>query len=418
MPAPARRILRLALVILIVGALVGVMAGLVTLFFRGVETLAFGFFEDPSRPGAVAAPMWRRFFSVIIACCVAAVVWWLIRTRARAVPSVQKAVTGARMPWWETIVHAALQVFIVGAGAPVGREVAPRELGALIGGGFSRIFRLDARERTLVVAAAAGAGLAGVYDVPLAGALFTVEILLAELSLEAIGVALGASALSAFVASIVEGGHAFYAIHGAEPSWSLAVFALIFGPLFGFLGYWFSHWTAWAERRKPSGIAVLWLLPAASVIVAIVSIWLPQIMGNGRALGQFAFDVTSGTALIVLLVGFAAKSILTLLTIRSGAAGGVLQPAISLGAASGAAIGLGWGLLWPGSSVAAFAIVGAAALLAASQKAPLMALAIVFELTDASPEFLAPLGVAVAGAVLTRRIFEHREDRAPRKLDI
>jgi hypothetical protein len=47
-----------------------------------------------------------------------------------------------------------------------------------------------------------------------------------------------------------------------------------------------------------------------------------------------------------------------------------------------------------------------------------MALAIVFELTDASPEFLAPLGVAVAGAVLTRRIFEHREDRAPRKLDI
>ena len=418
MPAPARRILRLALVILIVGILVGVMAGLVTLFFRGVETVAFGYFEDPSRPGAIDAPVWRRFVSVIVACCIAAVVWWLIRTRARAVPSVQKAVTGAPMPWWQTIVHAALQVFIVGSGAPVGREVAPRELGALIGQSFSRLFGLDARERTLVVAAAAGAGLAGVYDVPLAGALFTVEILLAELSLEAIGLALGASAIAALVASIVEGGHAFYAVHGAQSSWSLAVFALIFGPLFGFLGYWFSHWTAWAERRKPSGAPILWLLPAASVLVAVASIWLPQIMGNGRALGQYAFNATSWTALGVLVIGFAVKSVLTLLTIRSGAAGGVLQPAIALGAASGAALGIGWALLWPGSPVAAFAIVGAAALLAASQKAPLMALAIVFELTDAPLEFLAPLGIAVGGAVLTRRIFEHREDRAPRKLDI
>jgi H+/Cl- antiporter ClcA len=322
------------------------------------------------------------------------------------------------MPWWETIVHAGLQVFIVGAGAPVGREVAPRELGALIGGGFSRVFGLDARERTLVVAAAAGAGLAGVYNVPLAGALFTVEILLAELSLEAIGVALGASALSALVASVVEGDHGFYAIHGADPSWSLAVFALIFGPLFGFLGYWFSHWTAWAEKKKPNGIAILWLLPAASVIVAVIGIWLPQIMGNGRALGQYAFNATSWTALGVLVIGFAAKSVLTHATIRSGAAGGVLQPAISLGAAAGAALGIGWALLWPGSPVAAFAIVGGAALLAASQKAPLMALAIVFELTHAPLEFLAPLGVAVAGAALTRRLLEHREDRNVKKLDI
>jgi len=331
---------------------------------------------------------------------------------------VQKAVEGARMPWWETIVHAALQVFIVGAGAPVGREVAPRELGALIGGWFARITRLDAREQTLVVAAAAGAGLAGVYNVPLAGALFAVEILLGELSIDAIAVALGTAAVGALVASVVEGHAAFYNIHGADSSWSLAVFAVIFGPLFGFIGYWFSHWTAWAERGKPKGAAVLWLLPAASVLVAVVSIWVPQIMGNGRALGQFAFSATSWTALGVLVAGFAFKAVLTLLTIRSGAAGGVLQPAIALGAAAGAVIGVGWSLMWPGSPVAAFAIVAAAAVLASSQKAPLMALAIVFELTHAPLEFLAPLGVAVAGSILTRRLLEHQADARVNRLDI
>jgi H+/Cl- antiporter ClcA len=418
MPAPARRILRLALAMLVIGVLVGAMAGLVTLLLRGVETLAFGFFETPAHPGAPDAPVWRRFASVIIGCSIAAVVWWLLRTRARAVPSVQKAVTGAPMPWWQTVVHAVLQIFIVGSGAPVGREVAPREIGALIGGAFGRLFGLDARERSLVVAAAAGAGLAGVYNVPLAGALFAVEILLAELSLEALGIALGVSALSALVASAIEGSHAFYAVHGAQPSWSLAVFAVVFGPLFGFVGYWFSHWTTRAERRKAAGGAILWMLPAASVLVAVVGIWLPQIMGNGRALGQFAFNATSWSALVVLLAGFLAKAVLTLTTIRSGASGGVLQPAIALGASSGVAIGLAWGLMWPGSNAAAFGIVGAAAVLAASQKAPLMALAIVFELTHAPVGFLLPLCVALAGSVLMRRVLEHREDRSPRKLDI
>jgi H+/Cl- antiporter ClcA len=355
---------------------------------------------------------------VIIAGTIAAVIWWLIRTRARAVPSVQQAVDGAPMPWWETILHAGLQIMIVGSGATVGREVAPRELGALIGGGFGRLVRLDARERRLVVAAAAGAGLAGVYNVPLAGALFTIEILLADLTLDAVAVALGISAVSALVASVVDGNHAFYDIHGAVSSWSLAVFAVILGPLFGFIGYWFAHWTARAERNKPKGARVLWQLPAASLAVAVVSIWLPQIMGNGRGLGQFALNTTSWTALGILVAGFGFKAVLTLLTIRSGAAGGVLQPAIAMGAASGAAIGVGWSLMWPGSPVAAFAIVGAAALLASSQKAPLMALAIVFELTHAPLDFLAPLGVAVAGSVLMRRLLEHREDRNQKTLDI
>ncbi|MCL2515678.1 MAG: chloride channel protein [Microbacteriaceae bacterium] len=418
MPAPARRILRLALVVLVVGAAVGIMAGLVTLFFRGVESVAFGYIESPAHPGAVSAPAWRRSVSIVVAGCLAALVWWLIRTRARAVPSVKKAVDGTPMPWWETVVHAGLQVFFVGAGGPVGREVAPREIGALIGKGASRVAGLDARERTLIVAAAAGAGLAGVYNVPLAGALFTIEILLAELSFEAVAVALGVSGVAALVASVVEGNSAFYAIHGAAPSWSLAVFAIVFGPLFGLVGYRFSHWTAWAEKRKPKGAAVLWLLPAASALTGGVAIWLPQVMGNGRALGQAAFDATAPAALTVLLLGFAAKSVLTLLTIRAGAAGGVLQPAIALGAALGGALGLGWAAMWPGSPAASFAIVAAAAVLASSQKAPLMALAIVFELTHAPIEFLAPLGVAVAGAAMVRTILERREDRSPKKLDI
>ncbi|WP_022881405.1 chloride channel protein [Gryllotalpicola ginsengisoli] len=417
MTAPARRILRLALAILAVGVVVGISSGLLSLLLHGFEQLAFGYVEDHSTPGAEGAPWWRRGAAVIIGGVIAAVAWWLLRRGPRAVPSVKAAVDGARMPWWQTIVHAVLQILIVGTGAPVGREVAPRELGALVGGWFTSAFRIDGRERAVIVAAGAGAGLAGVYNIPLAGALFAVEILLAELTLETAAVALGVCAVAALVASVVEGYEPFYVIHGATSSWSLAVFAAIFGPLFGFLGYWFSHWGAWAERRRAKGATILWLLPAASVLTAVVAIWLPEVMGNGRAVAQAGFNTADYTMIGWLVAAFLAKGVVTLVTIRSGAAGGVLTPAIALGSSSGAAIGALWVLLWPGSSVTAFAVVGAAALLASSQKSPFTAIAIVFELTHASLEFLAPLGVAVGGAILIRRLLDTRADRI-RQLDL
>ncbi|HEY0249673.1 MAG TPA: chloride channel protein [Gryllotalpicola sp.] len=418
MTAPARRILHFALAIIIVGILVGISSGLVSLLLRGFEHLAFGYVEDLAQPGAGGAPVWRRFAAVVAGGVVAAVAWWLLRTRAKAVPSVQKAVDGTPMPWWQTIVHAALQIMIVGTGSSVGREVAPRELGALIGGWFGRVLGLEGRERAVIVASAAGAGLAGVYNIPLAGALFAVEILLASVSIETVAVAFGTSAISAWVAGVVEGNEPFYGIHGATASWSLTICVVIFGPLFGLLGYWFSHWGAWAERMRPKGAQILWLLPAASVLTGIVAIWIPEVMGNGRAVAQLGMDATSWTAIGFLVAAFLAKGVLTLVTIRSGASGGVLTPAIALGASAGAVIGLLWSLAWPGTSIAAFALVGAAALLASSQKAPLMATAIVFELTHASFEFLAPLGIAVAGAVLTRRLVESLVDRNQKLLDL
>ena len=70
-----------------------------------------------------------------------------------------------------------MQVAIVGAGSSIGKEGAPRELGALFGGSLSKALHLDVVDRQLLIACGAGAGLAAVYQVPFASTLFVLETL-------------------------------------------------------------------------------------------------------------------------------------------------------------------------------------------------------------------------------------------------
>ena len=82
------------------------------------------------------------------------------------------------------------------------------------------------------------------------------------------------------------------------------------------------------------------MLPLAGLLTGVVAIWVPQVMGNGRATAQLSFSSKADLAVVpILLVSFLAKAIVTLLTIRSGASGGVLQPGIALGASGGCCAG-------------------------------------------------------------------------------
>jgi H+/Cl- antiporter ClcA len=107
----------------------------------------------------------------------------------------------------------------------------------------------------------------------------------------------------------------------------------------------------------------------------------------------------------VLTVSLVAKALVTLLTIRSGASGGVLQPGIALGAIAGALLGLLWAAAFPaaGIPIAACALVGAASLLSASQQAPLMAMCLVMELCAAPITYFVPVALASAAAVVVSR---------------
>ena len=396
------RIPALIAAVAVVGIAIGAAAGLLTLMLYQVERFALGYIENAHESGPFNVPAIRRAISVTVGAAIAAVIWWLLRTRTTTVPSVKKAVGGALMPVWQTIVHVLLQIFIVGTGMSIGREVAPRELGAMFGQRFARWVRLDVKDTRMLVAITAAAGLAGVYNAPLAGTFFAVEILLADVTLET--VTLACSALASWVASLVKGTHTFYLIGKANGLFTpdYMVFALIAGLLLGAAGALFRRGSQWAEKNKPSGAGILWMMPLAGLLTGVVAIVVPQVMGNGRATAQLSFSSKADLAVIpVLLLSFVAKAIVTLLTIRSGASGGVLQPGIALGASGGAILGILWMQVFHTNSIGMYALLGACALLAASQQAPLMAICLVMELADAPINLFVPIGLAVAVSAFT-----------------
>lgn len=398
------RIPALIAAVAIVGIAIGIAAGLLTLMLYQVEHFALGYIENEHESGPFIVPAIRRAISVTVGAAIAAVIWWLLRTRTTKVPSVKKAVGGALMPVWQTIVHVLLQIFIVGTGMSIGREVAPRELGAMFGQRFARWVRLGAKDTRMLVAITAAAGLAGVYNAPLAGTFFAVEILLADVTLETVTLAFACSALASWVASLVKGTHAFYLIGKANGLFTpdYMVFALIAGLMLGVAGALFRRGSQWAEKNKPSGAGILWMMPLAGLLTGVVAIAVPQVMGNGRATAQLSFSSKADLAVIpVLLLSFVAKAIVTLMTIRSGASGGVLQPGIALGASGGAILGILWMQVFHTNSIGMYALLGACALLAASQQAPLMAICLVMELADAPINLFVPIGLAVAVSAFT-----------------
>ena len=390
-------VLRLTVVTLLVGIGSGISGLLVSLLLHGIEHLAYGYSSGTFLDGVLAGPPIRRVIALAIAGVVGAVGWWALRRWGKQVVSVESSVDGERMPRLVTIANAGLQIVIVGLGASIGREVAPRELGALVAGWLSERAGLTARERRILVACGAGAGLAAVYDVPLGGAVFAVEILLAELSFATALPALATAAVATLVAQLAVPAGPLYTLPHLALTPSLLVWSIIAGPVIGFAALGFVAAVRFALVHRISGNWILLVMPVVFVAVGVLSIPFPSILGNGRALGQVAFDGVAPLLLVAALL--IVKAVATTGTIYSGAAGGTLTPSLALGAALGAVLGGAWLLLWPGSPIAAFAFVAAAAFLASSMRAPFTALILIVEFTGQGPALLAPTMIAIAGSV-------------------
>jgi H+/Cl- antiporter ClcA len=396
-------VLRLVIVTILVGIGSGISGLLVSLALHALEHLAYGYSSGTFLHGVLSASPAMRVIALGIAGIIGAIGWWALRRWGRPVVSVEASVAGESMPKLVTLVNAALQIVIVGLGASIGREVAPRELGAMVAGWLSERAGLTARERRILVACGAGAGLAAVYDVPLGGAVFAVEILLAELTLAAAIPALATAAIATLVAQLVVPTGPLYTLPKLTFTPTLLVWSVVAGPVIGFAALGFVSVTRWALAHRITGNWILLAMPLIFLAVGFLAIPFPAILGNGRALGQVAFD---GTVPLLLMAAFlVVKAVSTTGTIYAGAAGGTLTPSLALGAALGAVLGAAWSLMWPGSPVVAFAFIAAAAFLASSMRAPFTALILILEFTGQGPALLAPTMVAIAGAVAVTYLF-------------
>jgi CIC family chloride channel protein len=184
------------------------------------------------------------------------------------------------------------------------------------------------------------------------------------------------------------------------------VWALLAGPIAGVVSVGYVRAVTWADRHKPEG----WRRLTAPVLVlgllGVVSIPFPQLLGNGKDISQLAF--TNQVAPSLLLVLLALRPLVTVLCVRSGAPGGLFTPSLTIGALLGAVLGHAWSWVWPGVPPGLFAVLGAAAVLAATTQGPISTVVLMMELTGRDRSFIVPLLLAVGTATLVARTIEPR----------
>jgi H+/Cl- antiporter ClcA len=147
---------------------------------------------------------------------------------------------------------------------------------------------------------------------------------------------------------------------------SLIVWSVVMGPVFGFAACWFVlaagavHATAPKDWRLPLWCALVF--PA----IGLLAIRFPQLLGNGRGLTQAGFDndLSLGFAAALLLL----RLLVTLGALRTGAAGGLMTPRLTIGAMLGVILGGARNHAFPAVPLETFAVVGGAAFLASSMK--------------------------------------------------
>ena len=395
----------LATVIILTGVAAGVGGMLLALLLHFVQHFAFGYgfgtinTHENFLQGVQASSPLRRVLALSACGIVAGLGWFAVRRFGSRLVSIRNAViNGNEMPALTTAAHDLLQIVTVALGSPLGREVAPREMGALLASCLSRLARLTSEERRILVACGAGAGLAAVYNVPLAGALFALEVLLQTFRISAVVPAITISAIAAYVAWIGLGDQTLYVLpHHLSIDRCLMMWSIVAGPLFGLAARWFVSATQSARASAPKNWG---LLPWCGIVfpaMGLLAIPFPQILGNGRGLALLGFDgdLTIRVAAILLLL----KTIATVSCLRAGAEGGLLTPGVSIGALLGALAGAMWNCIWPGGSPGAFAVVGGTAFLASSMKMPLTAIVLMLEVTRVDHDFLIPIVFAVAGSI-------------------
>ena len=311
-----------------------------------------------------------------------------------------------RMDGLRTLASAVLSVVIVGMGAALGREGAPKQAGAVIANAISDRVGLSDEQRRLLVACGAGAGMAAAYGVPLGGALFAVEVLRGALALRFVLPSLVTALVATGVSWAFLPNAPLYVIPEYGGSFSSAAWALVAGPVMGLVSVGYVRAVAWADRHRPAG----WRRVVAPVVVlgalGVVSIPYPQLLGNGRDVAALAF--TGGVGPGLLLVLMLLRPAATVLCLGSGAPGGLFTPTLAAGAMLGGVLGVAWSWLWPGVSPGLFALVGAAAMLAATTQGPISTVVLMMELTGYSRLAIIPLLLAVATATLVARTIEPR----------
>ena len=404
---------------LLAAALAGVAAGLIgiamALLLELFEALFYGVVHGGLLERLAAAPPWRRVLAPTMGGLVAGGVWWWLRATG-GVADVETAVAdrsgreATRMGLVRPFLDAVTQVLTVGSGNSVGREGAPRLAAGAVAAGLTARLGIGRPESAILIASAAGAGLAAMYNAPLGGAAYAVElVMVAGMRQRGALVAVPVCVIATLVSWLHSHGRPAFEVASQGLSSGTVLGLVLLVPVAAALGVGARRLWSWMLARRVR--AVRWLpvaIGVAGLITGLVSLWVPAVVGNGRdamevALGAHVPEDSSGapSAVLVMLLGIVTlKPVLTGLTLGAGATGGRLAPSLAVGSSAGAALAIALQAGGVETSISVLAMAGAGAVLATTQKAPVFGIVFTWELARAGAWTLTALIAVVLTVML------------------
>jgi len=289
-----------------------------------------------------------------------------------------------RLPFGRGVVRATSSLISVATGASIGREGAIAALSATIASKCGQLANWPPYRLRLLVGCGVSGGIAAAYNAPIAGAIFAAHIVLGNFSMNIFAPLVTASVVATLISRSFFGIDPWYEV----PAFEFTHLSQLYW--FCFLGIWSGVVGAMFLRMIEGGKLLfsrlrcpLYLrLALGGLIVGAIAVEWPEVWGNGYAAANRV--LTHDLPLLLILGMLFAKLMATVAAVGSGMVGGIFTPTLFLGGSAGAAFGL---LLQSadyavGLPTHVFALVGMGAVLAATVHSPLLAMIMIFEISQ------------------------------------
>jgi CIC family chloride channel protein len=327
--------------------------------------------------------------------------------KGHGVPEVMNAVArlGGIIRPRVAAAKAVASAICIGSGGSAGREGPIVQIGSALGSTLGQYLRLSEDRIKVLVGCGAAAGISSVFNAPIAGVMFSVEIILGDFTIATFSPVLVSSVVGSVLTRSVLGNHPAFEIPGYSlvSAWEIPLYMLL-GVILGVVAVLFTRSLGAMEdvfaRLKMSDL----MKPAlGGLLLGSVAIFFPQIVADGY--DTIRLSLNGQIVVWLLLVLIFLKILATSLTLGSGNSGGIFAPSLFMGAMTGGAFGAAANQFFPGTTASpgAYALVGMAGLVAGTTHAPMTALLIIFEMTN-DYRIILPLMVTVAVASLVARL--------------
>ncbi len=317
--------------------------------------------------------------------------------------------------------HVITSAITVGFGGSCGLEAPIVVTGSAIGSNVAKAMRFTVKERTLLLASGAAAGISAVFNAPLGGVIFALEVLLPEFTIPAFIPLLIASATAAVASNIFNSGQLFFLV---TEGWEAAAvpYYFLLAVCCGLISVYMIRLSLSFEgylRRLPSKYRKA---IAGGIGLSVMIFFVPVLYGegyssvnnllNGKYLLMFnntflyPFRDMQGVVVVLGLAIIGLKVIATALTIGSGGNGGIFAPSLFTGAFTGFIFAFSINLTGLHElNLSNFTVAGMAGILSGVVHAPLTAIFLIAEATSGYKLFV-PLMIVSAISFFITRYFE------------